>query len=174
MIKDIEEYMNDLPPILIDENEFLYDHCSLPPLPAIVIRLKEFLGSNDVNVSDVSEIINKDPALVAQILKIVNSAYYSIPREITDINFAVAYLGIHEIYRTVLSLSVVNTLDLEDSKYFTKLWYHSNFVALCAKNIAKRIAPHISQETLWPAALLHDIGKLVYLKFFTKGRQDLK
>ena len=158
--------MEQLPPIIIDEKTFLYDHCSLPPLPDIVTRLREVIQSHDVNVSNVAELIDKDPALVAQILKIVNSAYYSIPRQISDIKFAVAYLGIHEIYRTVLPLSVINNLNIGSSKHFISLWYHSNFAALCAKYLAKKYAPLLAHEKLWPAALLHDIGKLVYIKFF--------
>lgn len=158
--------MTALPPIEIDEKKFLYDHCSLPPLPDIVIRLKEIIRSDTVNVSDVSRLIGKDPALVAQILKIVNSAYYGLPREISEINFAVGYLGIHEIYRTVLSLSVINTLNMDQAPNFKEFWYHSNYTALCAKFLAKRFCPLLPQEKLWPAALLHDIGKLVYIKFF--------
>lgn len=158
--------MEDLSKISINEETFLYDHFSLPALPTIVTQLKKCLSADDVDVSSVSRLLINDPALSAQILKVVNSAYYCIPRDITDIHFAVAYLGIQDIYRIVLSLSVINTLDIENSKYFNKLWHHSNYVALCSKNLAKRVAPHFALETLWPAALLHDIGKLVYLKFF--------
>ena len=103
---------------------------------------------------------------MAQILKIVNSAYYSFPREIVEIQFAVAYLGINEIYRIVLSLSVINTLDLNHSVDFKKIWIHSNYTALAAKYLTDRIAPYLPAEKIWSAAILHDIGKLVYLKFF--------
>lgn len=165
--------MDHLSKIDIDEKTFLYDHCALPPLPDVVTRLREVMQAEDVNVSDVSGLIEKDPALVAQILKIVNSAYYSIPREITDIKFAVGYLGIHEIYRTVLPLSVIGSLNIEDAKNFSNLWYHSNYVALCTRYLAKKFGPLLPHEKLWPAALLHDIGKLIYLKFFPEHYNQL-
>ncbi len=47
------------------------------------------------------ELISDEPALVAQILKVVNSSYYSLPREITELRFAIAFLGLNEIYRMV-------------------------------------------------------------------------
>lgn len=158
--------MNEVEPIIIDEATFLYDHCALPPLPSVVYRMRDLMLSRDVNLSEISDLIKIDPGLMAQLLKIVNSAYYSFPREIEEIHFAVAYLGINEVYRIVLSLSVINTLDLNHSAEFKKLWIHSNYTALAAKFVTERCAPYLPAEKLWSAAMLHDIGKLVYLKFF--------
>jgi HD-like signal output (HDOD) protein len=114
----------------------------------------------------VAELISSDPAILAQVLKIVNSAYYGLPREIGDVRFAIAFLGLNEIYRMVLSLSAINTLAIDKKDELNEFWFHSFYTALCTKYLAKKYEPHLSLEELWSAAMLHDIGKLVYLKFF--------
>ncbi len=158
--------MTSLPPIEIDPKTFLRHHCTLPVLPEIITQIQEVVNSEDVNIGDISDLVGSDPSLAAQILKIVNSAYYSFPREIVDIKFALAYLGISEVYRIVLSLSVVNTLSIADKKELDYFWFHSFFTALSTRFVAKKYEPLVLFDELWVAAILHDIGKLAYLKFF--------
>lgn len=158
--------MHKLPPIEIDPKTFLRQHCALPALPRVVTTLQDMLQTEDSSITKVSELISSDPALVAQILKIVNSAYYSLPQEVTKIQFAVAFLGLNEVCRLALTLSVVNTLDVAQSRELAAFWFHSFYSALCTKYLAKTYIPQLPFDELWSAAILHDIGKLVYLKFF--------
>ena len=155
-----------LPPIIIDPKTFLRDHCALPPLPKVVSEIQALLKGEDVQIAKVAQLITKDPALVAQVLKIVNSAYYSLPREVSDVRYGIAFLGLHEIERIVLTLSVINTLKIKEKKELIVFWLHSFLAALCTKHFATRYEPRLSLEELWSAAMLHDIGKLVYLKIF--------
>ncbi len=163
--------MQDLAQINIDPDTFLKQHHTLPPLPEIVMNIQQVIVSEDANVANISSLIIRDPSLTAQVLKTVNSAYYGFKQEVTDIKFAVAYLGIHEIYNMVLSFSVVGTLELNDNKMLDSFWNHSIFSALCAKFLAKKFEPLITPEKIWIGALLHDIGKLVYFKFFPEHFQ---
>lgn len=158
--------MNELPPLEIDPKTFLRQHCTLPALPQVLMQVQEAVHSEDVSVGEITKIVGKDPAMSAQVLKVVNSSYYSLPREIVDIKLAVAYLGISEIYRIVLSMAVVNTLAPDRLKGFQKIWFHSVYTALCARHLAKEFEPLVTTSELWVAALLHDVGKLVYVKFF--------
>jgi HD-like signal output (HDOD) protein len=73
----------------------------------------------------------------------------------------------------VLTLSVIDALDVTNQKELNTFWRHSFYTALCAKHLAKEYAPHYSLDELWPPAMLHDIGKLVYLKFFPKHYEAL-
>jgi len=166
--------MSELPPIDIDPDAFFRSHCNLPALPKIVTQIQEIIDSDSMHVADSAALISGDPALVAQILKVVNSAYYSLPKEIADVKFAIAYLGLNDVYRIVLTLSAVNTLDIGAEKELHEFWTHSFFSALCAKYLAKKHSPHLPQEELWSAAILHDIGKLAYLKFFPEHYKALK
>ncbi len=158
--------MDPLPSICVDPETFLRRDCYLPPLPEVVSRIQQIIHDENITLNDVVEIISSDPALVAQILKIVNSAYYSLPREIIRLQYAIAYLGLNEIYRMVLTLSVVDTLAVQNKRELHEFWFHSFYVALCGRFLARKFEPQLSVDELWPAAILHDIGKLVYLKFF--------
>ena len=158
--------ISTLEPFTIDPKTFLIKHCSLPALPEILNQIQEIMYSKDVSVDKLAKLISKDAALVAQILKIVNSAYYSLSIDISEVRHAVAYLGMNEIHRIVLSLSVINTFSIEEKSDFDAIWFHSLLTALGTKYIAQKYEPKINVNELWSAALLHDIGKFIYLKFF--------
>ncbi|MBN1848207.1 MAG: HDOD domain-containing protein [Deltaproteobacteria bacterium] len=155
-----------LAPIEIDGDNFLRQHCTLPALPEVVYRIQNMMHNENIDLDEVSELVSSDPSLVAQALKVVNSAYYGIPREIIKVRVAIALLGLNEIYRMILALSVINTLAVGEKKELSKFWYHSYYMALCTKYLAKKYEPLLSFEELWSGSILHDIGKLVYLKFF--------
>lgn len=158
----------NLPPIEITSDEQFLQHHTLPPLPGIVSKLQEIIQSDDINISEISRLVQSDVALVAQILKIVNSAYFGLKREVSDLKIAIAFLGINEIHRIVLSLSVINALGEEDQSILKAYWYHSYYTAIIARVLASRYARLLDPEEIWAAALLHDIGSLFYLKFYPK------
>ncbi len=81
--------MSQLEPIVIDPETFLYKHCTLPALPEVLTKFQEIMNSPGVGVKEIAEIVNKDPALVAQILKIINSAYYSFLKKGCKCSFSV-------------------------------------------------------------------------------------
>ena len=110
----------DLAPIKIDPTTFLYHHCALPALPKVVTQFQEVAHGEHVSISRVVNILSSDPGLVAEILKVVNSAYYNLPREVSRVDMAVAYLGIHEVQNIVLAASVIDTFGIEDPAAFKK------------------------------------------------------
>jgi len=158
--------MPQLAPIEIDPRTFLRQHCSLPQLPSYATRIQEMVRSDSTDIRELTEVITGEPSLVAQILKVVNSSYYGLPREITDLRFAIAFLGLNEVYRMVISLLVVDSLHVPEKDELGRFWFHSFYTALCTKHLASTYERHLAFEDLWSAAILHDIGKLVYLKFF--------
>ena len=166
--------MSQIEPLVIDPDTFLYKHCTLPALPEVLTEFQEIMNSPGAGAKEIAEIINKDPAAVAQILKIINSAYYSLPVEFSEVKLAVAYLGINEVYRIVLSISVFNTLSTKEKDEFNHIWSHSLLTAFCAKYFAQKFEPLVDKNELWTMAILHDIGKLVYLKFFPKHYLELR
>lgn len=150
--------MDKDPAALLDAN------LDLPPLPQCVMKLQEIIHKPNVSIEKVCEILVKEPVLTAKVLKSVNSAYYGFRREVDDIKFATAYLGIHEIYNMVLSFSVVKALGVDEAAELDRFWNHSVLTAICAKHLARRFEPLLSPEQIWLGGLLHDIGKLAYFK----------
>ena len=163
-----------LTPISIEPESFFRDNCKLPPLPEIAIKIQRLKDDPNAGIEDIAVLVRADPALLAQVLKIVNSAYYGLPREVKDAHFAVAFLGLDEVARMVLALSVINTLKIGDKKELSRFWFHSFYTAVCSKYLARKFEPLLPPEELWSASMLHDIGKLVYLRFFPDHHKALR
>lgn len=134
----------------------------LPTLPHILLKLMEVCNKPEITVQEVAAIIEKDPSMSGKILRLINSAYYGLPRKITDMESAVAYLGTNTVKNVAISASVYEAFKVKDNSGFNlKLfWWHSISCAVVAKIMAKRVAyPHPDEAFF--AGLLHDIGRLV-------------
>jgi HD-like signal output (HDOD) protein len=149
------------------------ENCTLPPIPEVVCRVQEILENSEIDLNEVAEIMNGDPALVSKTLKIVNSACYSLQREIVDVKFAIGFLGLDEIHGIIISLAVAKAFDIKHKAELKELWFHAFHTALLAQYLAKKNSNRKPPKELWTAALLHDIGKLVYLKFFPNHFMNL-
>jgi HD-like signal output (HDOD) protein len=163
-----------LEPIEIDPKTFLREHCSLPSLPEAVIRIQGMMQDEGTDIAVIAEIISGDPALAAQVLAVVNSAYYSLPKTTSNIKYAVAYLGLSVIQRIVIAVGVVNSMGIKEKSELNNYWYHSFYAALATKYLTKKFYGYLDPEELWTASILHDIGKLVYIKFFPEHYTELK
>ncbi|HSR51900.1 MAG TPA: HDOD domain-containing protein [Acidobacteriota bacterium] len=155
-----------LPAIEIDETTFLKDHFSLPPLPQVSTNIMEKISSGDTGPNEIANLLSSDPALVALVFKLVNSAYYSLPKRIERLNQAVAFLGLAEINRLVMALSVMKALEPAEPAAFERFWRHSFYSALISRSVARNFFRNLELEGLYTAVLLHDVGKLIYMRFF--------
>jgi len=117
----------------------------------------------------IAEIIGKDPGATARVLRIVNCSYFAIPSApVSDIKVALAYLGLREVSRVVLTVYILQSLDGGGNlPGLTEYWVNSYHAALSAKRIAHYLRNSLdSTEGLYSATLLSGIGQLVYARFF--------
>jgi HD-like signal output (HDOD) protein len=140
---------------------------NLPTLPQVASHLIHVINDPLTSASDVAFIIGQDLSLSAKVLRLANSAFYGIPRSITNINNAVVILGIKVINTMVLSLTVFDLFP-ENKKSPTvfdrkKFWLHSLSCGVIAKYLASKVKKLIlfDPEEAFCAGLLHDIGKVV-------------
>jgi putative nucleotidyltransferase with HDIG domain len=107
-------------------------------------------------------VIDKDPVVTVKVLRVVNSAYYSLPKKITSINHAVVYLGFNTIKNLSLSIAAVGMLPTNPLAGFDGEGYllHSLAVAGVARQLAPRF-PELDPNDFFIAGLLHDFGKVV-------------
>lgn len=154
---------------------------ALPPAPEVLPRLVEIMKDPDTDTNSIVSLIQTDPAIMAGVLKLCNSAIYSPPSPVTDISDAVSILGINETYRIV---NVVTSGQYMDDALTSMeiqkggLWKHSLAVALFMDIIA---ADSMKFDGLtYTLGLLHDIGKLAlhhgcgehYANVFRKVEED--
>ena len=107
--------------------------------------------------------ISLDPALVSYILRIINSPFYGIRKEILTISKALLLLGMKNVKNILIGYGARKMfLSIENKKIQQILWEHSVSVGVFAKLICEDAFPDI-QPQAYVAGLLHDIGKIVLL-----------
>ena len=138
----------------------------MPAFPKSVQKILELTRDVNCTAIDLVQVIDKDPVVTVKILRVVNSAYYSLPRQITSINHAVVYLGFNTIKNLALSIAAIGMLPKHNDAGFDVDQYllHS----LSTAGIAKLLACGIDDADptdCFIAGLLHDFGKVVLAQF---------
>ena len=138
----------------------------IPPLPQVVQDAMEILDRPDVDLRLLEQTLCQDPALVTQILRVANSPFYGLTRQISSIHDACLLLGIYTVRNVVLTAGVMTQFPTTGGNYIDrqKLWEHAVGTAIAAKVIAGRCG--FDPELAFTGGLLHDIGKLVLDSYF--------
>lgn len=137
----------------------------LPAVPEIVSDVLRLTEDPSADMQEMTQVIQRDPALTAKILRISNSAYYGLRQHVGTLQLAVLLLGMTEVRNIVLSVSVFDNLrDAKTDAVFQEGYYsHSFAVAL----LGQMLANHMNLESkgeAFIAGVLHDIGKLILHK----------
>ncbi|MEI8168222.1 MAG: HDOD domain-containing protein [Rhodoferax sp.] len=142
---------------------------NMPAFPKSVQKILEL--TRDVNCSpkDLVQVIDKDPVVTVKVLRVVNSAYYGLPKQITSVNHAVVYLGFNAVKNLALSIAAIGMLPAENAAGFNGQQYlvHSLATASIAKQLALRL-PTADPMDCFIAGLLHDFGKVVIAQFMPR------
>lgn len=139
----------------------------MPAFPKSVQKILELTRSLDVQPKDLVQVIEKDPVMTVKILKVLNSAYFSLPNKITSINHSVVYLGFNTIKNLALSVAAVGILPKQNAAGFDIQQYllHSLTTAGIAKQLCSQFARGTDPTDCYIAGLLHDFGKVVFAQF---------
>ena len=138
----------------------------MPAFPKSVQRILELTRDVNSTPKDLVEVIDKDPVVTVKILKVVNSAYYSLPKQITSVGHAVVYLGFNTIKNLALSIAAIGMLPKDNPSGFDVQQYllHSLATAGLAKQLALKVDDADPMDC-FIAGLLHDFGKVVFAQF---------
>ncbi len=134
----------------------------LVSLPEVCIQVQALADSSHTTADDIADVVSKDTALTTRLLKLVNSAYFSLPRKIDTVSRAVNMIGMRELRNLTLAASAAEVFsrippDLIDMAGF---WQHSVYTGLLARNLAQ-CCNVLHSERLFTAGLLHDVGRLL-------------
>ena len=153
--------------------KILEDHQELSSLPQTLAEVVRITRDDRSSANDLAEIIMRDPALTAKVLRIVNSPFYGARSEITTLTQAVVTLGMRAVSALALSTSIYDmTGKWQVTVDRVRFWRHSLEVAIGARLIAQEVGyPH--PEEAFIAGLLHDIGILVLEKSFPEKFERL-
>ena len=146
----------------------------IPSLPVVIARLTAAIQDVDSSASDVAKIMEDDPSIMARVLKIVNSSFYSssmVKQEVTNVRHAIVRLGYDAVRNIALTSSVFSIFKDDHIKVFnrTNFWRHCISTGIIA-NLVCRYSKHseddIPKESVALAGLLHDMGKIILEQYF--------
>ena len=136
--------------------KLIEDMPNIPSMPLIILNLLDQLNKPEPDIIKLSATISKDLSLTSQLLKLVNSAYFSFYSRINTVSQAAVLLGLNRIRDLVISTAIKPMIITVCGK---TLWEHSIRCAVGAELIAKKLNDDRHEEA-FIAGLLHDIGKV--------------
>ncbi len=132
-------------------------------LPEITLKIIELVEDPTSTAQDLHNIISNDQALCSRILKVVNSAFYGLPRQIGSINRAIVLLGLNAVKNIAIAASLTKLFrggEICPQFAARDLWVHSIAVAAGSKLICDELKMGLADEAFL-AGLIHDIGIMV-------------
>src|SRR5205823_2584398 len=131
----------------------------LPSVPEIAQRLLVAINREDAHVGHLTALIVRDQSLTARLLRLANSAFFSIRTRVTSIQQATTLLGFARVRDLVLGLSVWGALEGKGPgarRWRRTLWSHTSLVAAAAKTLAERTGG--DSGAAFATGLLHDVA----------------
>jgi len=143
--------------------ELLKEAEGLISFPEVCIRINTLVNDPKVSAADIGNVIQRDPALTARLLKIANSPLYGFASEIDTVSRAVTVLGGKEIRDLVFATSALKAFDVKPGlDTIEELWSHNIYCAVACRRLAETSTKGRT-ESIFIAGLLHDIGRLLFL-----------
>lgn len=145
----------------LSSQDILRSARDLPALPAIVVELIQCLGDPHANMEQLAAKIAHDQALAAKTLRLANSSFYGLSRQVTSISEATTILGLRTLRSIATAAGLVAgfTPPKDTSFNFAAFWRHAIGTALCARALAQAL--RLDDDTAFTLGLLHDLGHLV-------------
>ena len=138
--------------------------------PTVALRVMEITRDPDFQMEAVSECLELDPALSASILRLVNSSYYGLMDEVTNLHHALTYLGRRSLRLSVLSFGLVKTLvSGAPARFHQNYWKRSLTMAAAARECAKLLQDtRVDPDTAFATGLIADLGMLALAQLETE------
>lgn len=136
-------------------------------LPEVTTRIVQVVEDPKSTAQDMHDIVKTDPALATKVLKVVNSAFYGLPSQISSLDRAIVMLGLSAVKNIALaaSLSRLFRPGAISQRFSARdLWQHCVSVGVCARTLAEAGIGHA--EELFVCGLVHDVGLLVEHQLF--------
>ncbi len=133
----------------------------LPPMPHIAAEVISKLSEPDSTARDIHNLMQKDQALAARVLKVANSPYYGASRSISTLRDACMFMGFDAI-RSLIMTAVMKGMFSSVSLSEKLIWEHTVGVGLAARIVGDEVSFQ-RKEQAYLAGLMHDVGKAALL-----------
>jgi len=135
----------------------------LPVKPRTYSRLLAVLENPRSSTRDAAAVVSEDIATSAKILQVVNSAFFGLPRRVTDLESAVAYLGLEVVKALALSLELGAQLTASPPCPGLSMERVQSHALLSARLVRRLLPGKSSEQDAFAAAMFHNVGLLVLM-----------
>ena len=133
-------------------------------LPAVALEVLRLAGQPQVDPRQIKLCLESDPALASRILKVVNSSLFGLSRQVSDLQQALALLGLKPLKALLLGFSLPpQLLEGIQAESLKRYWQHALLKAVACRLIEQHVAPS-DEEEAFIAGLLQDVGVLAMLQ----------
>lgn len=143
----------------------------LPPLPHVAASALSLIEDPATSAGKLTDLLGKDTALAARVLKIANSAMFAKQREITTISQAIMLIGFKPLKGIIIAASL-RQLNRKPSDAERLIWENSTCVATACQLLARKLKKPFDDEA-FVLGLLHDLGKLVLVRQIAKEYAEI-
>ena len=121
-------------------------------------------------MEDMAREIHRDPSLAERVLKVANSPFYGMTRQVDSLRLALVILGLIEVRNIALGVmifKVIDGMDTHSTYNRGKFWNHSAGCAVAARILGRKLDLH-TEGVDFTAGLLHDTGKIIIDEYFNR------
>ncbi len=129
------------------------------PPPSASFKVFQRLGEESVSPQELADLASGDPMIASRILQCVNSAYFGLPTEVTELNRAIVLLGTQQLRVLLSSQALKLQVSPEKARFQDQIGRHSAICALLAGLIAKNAG--LDPGRMRTLGLLQSMGKLL-------------
>ena len=139
---------------------------AIPPLPSVVLELLASMDQDDAPLEVLAHKIGQDQALTVRVLRLANSSFYGMSREVQSISQAISVLGFRAVRNVVTTIALLLNATKWGPASIDLLPYqrHTIATAVCASELAAYM--QVNPDQAYTAGLLHDIGRVVLILQF--------
>ncbi|MEE8059885.1 MAG: HDOD domain-containing protein [Pseudomonadales bacterium] len=149
----------------------LEETLEFPPLPDTAQRIIKLRVDPNADIQDLTDIVESDPALAAQVVSWAASPYYAAPGKIKSVHDSIVrVLGFDLVLNLSLGLALGKTLNLpkDIAKGFTPYWQQAVYAATAVEALVGAIPPkeRPAMGMAYLSGLLHNFGYLILAEVF--------
>ncbi len=135
--------------------------------PHVACQVLSLLQNENFETHELVQCLEADPALATSVLRLVNSSYFGLARNVSSLQHAVTYLGSRSLRLAVLSFGLLEQL-VKDTpgKLYDDFWRRSLTMASVAARLAIR-KEELASDEAYSVGLLSDIGMLLLAQLET-------
>lgn len=145
----------------------------IPSCPVVLAELSRELQKEETNLNRVAQLVGRDVALAAGIMKVANSPLFGLSRQVSSISQGLSLLGVKNMFNLVVGELLKKSLSGADSVMMNRFWDSAAYSARTCSLLARRLPLGIAPELAYTFGLFHDCGMPILMRRYPDYKDTL-